>query len=67
MKIDTLFDSRSQTNLISVDLVKKMNLETVPHHKSYTSGWITKDANLQATQSVFSGLKSPLISLMKLN
>jgi len=28
-------------------LVKKLNLETVPHHKQYLLGWITKDANLQ--------------------
>jgi len=32
-KIDALFDSGSQSNLISEDLVKKINLETVPHHK----------------------------------
>ena len=34
-KIDTLFDSGSQANLISEDLVKKINLETIPHHKPY--------------------------------
>eukprot|EP00253_Pinus_taeda_P030335 PITA_30335 len=50
IQIDTLFDSGSQANLIYADLVKKMNLETMPHHKSYPSGWITKDANLQVTR-----------------
>ena len=30
-KIDTLFDSGSQENLISEDLVKKLKLETIPH------------------------------------
>ena len=50
MKIDMLFDSGCQANLISVDLVKKLNLETMPHHKPYLLGWITKDANLQVTQ-----------------
>jgi len=47
-KIDTLFDNGSQT--ISTDLVKKLNLETVPHHKPYMLGWITKDSNLQVTR-----------------
>ena len=49
-KIDTLFDSGSQANLISTDLVKKLNLETVPHHKPYPLRCITKDANLQVTR-----------------
>ena len=45
-KIDTLFDSGSQENLSSEDLVKKLNLETIPHPKPYLIGWICKDANL---------------------
>ena len=45
-KIDTLFDSGSQENLISKDLVKKLNLETIP----YPLGWICKDANLQVSK-----------------
>lgn len=49
-KIDTLFDSGSQENLISTDLVKKLNLEIVPHYKPYLFGWITKDENLQVTR-----------------
>ena len=49
-RIDTLFDSGSQENLIYTDLVKKLNLEIVPHHKPYPLGWITKDENLQVTQ-----------------
>ena len=44
--IDALFDSGSQANLISEDLVKELKLETVPHHKPYPLGWIVKDANL---------------------
>lgn len=31
-------------------MVKYLNLETVPHHKPYLLGWITKDANLQVTR-----------------
>ena len=49
-KIDALFDSGSQANLISKDLVKNLNLETVPHHKPYPLGWIVKNANLQVTR-----------------
>ena len=43
-KINTLFDSGSQANLISEDLVKKLNLETIPHKKPYN--WICKNTNL---------------------
>ena len=46
-KVDTLFDSGSQANLISKDIVKKLNLETIPHRKPYPLGWSCKDANLQ--------------------
>ena len=49
-KIDTLFESGSQENLISEDLVKKLNLETIPHPKPYPLGWICKDANLQVSK-----------------
>ena len=45
-KIDAFFDSGSQTNLILEDLVKKLNLETIPHHKPYPLGWIVKNAYL---------------------
>ena len=48
-KIDTLFDSGSQENLISEDLVKQLKLETIPHPKPYPLGWICKDANLQVS------------------
>ena len=49
-KIDTLFDSGSEANLISEYLVKKLNLETIPHPKPYPLGWICKDANLQVSK-----------------
>lgn len=48
--IDTLFDNGYQPNLIFADLVKKLNLETMPKHKLYPLGWITKDANFQVTR-----------------
>ena len=49
-KIDTLFDSGSQANLISEDLVKQLKLETIPHPKPNPIGWICKDANLQVSR-----------------
>ena len=49
-KIDALFDTRSQSNLISEDLVKNINLEIVPHHKPYPLGWIVNNPNLQITR-----------------
>ena len=49
-KIDTLFDTGSQENLISKDTVKKLNLETIPHPKPYPLGWICDNAKLQVTR-----------------
>ena len=49
-KIDALFDSGSQANLISEVLVKNLNLEIVPHHKPYPLSWIVKSANLHVTR-----------------
>ena len=31
-------------------MVKKLNLETIPHSKLYPLGWICKDANLQVSK-----------------
>ena len=49
-KGDALFYSGSQSNLLSEDLVKKLNLETVPHRKPYPLGWIVNNVNLQVTR-----------------
>jgi hypothetical protein len=49
-KIDTLFDTGSQANLISEDIVKKLKLETIPHPKPYPLGWICDNAKLQVTR-----------------
>lgn len=49
-KIDTLFNSGSQANLISKELVKQLKLETIPHPKPYPLRWICKDANLQVSK-----------------
>jgi len=37
-KVETLFDTRSQANLITKSLVKKLGLETKPHPKPYPLG-----------------------------
>jgi hypothetical protein len=49
-KIDTLFNSGSQENLISEETVKKLKLETSPHPKPYPLGWICDNAKLQVTR-----------------
>ena len=48
-KIDTLFDTGSQENLISEETVKKLKLEIIPHPKPYPLGWICDNAKLQVT------------------
>ena len=49
-KIDTLFDSDSQANLISEDLVKRLNLETITHPRPYPLVWICKNEKLHVTR-----------------
>ena len=49
-KIDTLFDSGSQENLISEGTIKKLNLETYPHRKPYPLGWKCDNAKLNVTK-----------------
>jgi hypothetical protein len=49
-KVDTLFDSGSQVNLISEEVVKKLNLVTSSHEKPYPLGWFTNDTQLQVTK-----------------
>eukprot|EP00253_Pinus_taeda_P018789 PITA_18789 len=49
-KIDTLFDSGSQVNLIFEAIVKKLGLATTPHKKPYQLGWLDDKAQLQMTR-----------------
>ncbi len=49
-KSHTLFDSGSQVNLISEEVVKKLHLVTTPHEKPYSLGWVTNDTQLQVTK-----------------
>ena len=48
--IDTLFDSGSQVNLISEEVVRKLHLVTMPHEKPYPLGWVTNDTQFQVTK-----------------
>jgi len=50
MKINALFDSGSQANLIAIDLVKKLGLEVHDHPNPYPLGWVHKDAELKVTK-----------------
>jgi len=50
IKVDTLFDSGSQVNLISETNVKKLVLKTTPHKKPCSLGWVCEDAKLQVTK-----------------
>jgi hypothetical protein len=43
-KIDALFESDSQDNLIAMDLVSKLGLEIHDHPSPYPLGWVNKDA-----------------------
>eukprot|EP00253_Pinus_taeda_P034827 PITA_34827 len=49
-KIDTVFDSGSQVNLVSEAIVKKLGLATTPHKKPYPLGWLNDKAQLQVTR-----------------
>ena len=49
-KIDTLFDSGLQVNLISEAIVKKLGLLTTPHKKPYPLGWVCDTTKLQVTR-----------------
>jgi len=49
-KIDTLFDSGSQVNLISEAIVRKLGLATTPHKKPYPLGQLNDKAQLQVTR-----------------
>lgn len=49
-KIYEIFDSGSQENLMLEDIVKKLNLETIPHSKHYPLGWVCENEELQVTR-----------------
>ncbi len=49
-KVETLFDAKSQENLILESLVKKLGFQTKPHRKPYPLGWTHDKENLNVTK-----------------
>jgi hypothetical protein len=49
-KIDALFDSGSEANLIATNLVSKLGLEVCDHPIPYPLGWVNNDANIKVTK-----------------
>jgi hypothetical protein len=49
-KIDAMFDSSSQANLITMDPVNKIGLEVHDHPSPYPLGWVNKDVDIKVTK-----------------
>ena len=45
-----IVDSGSQKNLISVEVVKRLNLPTLPHPQPYNIGWLTPGRDIRVSQ-----------------
>jgi hypothetical protein len=45
-----IIDSGSQKNLISVEVVKRLALPTMPHPQPYTIGWLHQGSDLRVRQ-----------------
>jgi hypothetical protein len=48
-----IVDSRSQKNLISVEVVKQLRLSTTPHPQPYNIEWFSKDEIFVSANSVY--------------
>ncbi|GKD84554.1 hypothetical protein Tco_1355708 [Tanacetum coccineum] len=48
--IEAIVDTRSEKNLISSSLVERLGLETTPHPRPYSLGWIKKDVDTQVNR-----------------
>ena len=49
-KVDALFDSGSQANIIAADLISKLGLEVHDHPSPYPLGWVKKDTEIRVTK-----------------
>ena len=49
-KIDTMFDSGSQANLLFEYLVKNLGLETQNHPRPYPLGWLNKSTQIKVIE-----------------
>ena len=45
-----IVDSGSQKNLISAEVVKRLDLSTTPHPQPYTIGWLRQGSDLRVSQ-----------------
>jgi hypothetical protein len=45
-----IVDSRSQKNLISVEVIKQLGLSTTPHPQPYNIGWLRQGRDLRVSQ-----------------
>jgi hypothetical protein len=45
-----IVDSRSQKNLISVEVVKQLGLSTTPHPQPYNIGWLRQEHDIHVSQ-----------------
>jgi hypothetical protein len=52
IKVDALFDSRSQANLRVDDLVRNIGLEVYYHPSQYQLGWVNKDVEIKFTKQL---------------
>ncbi|GKB75236.1 hypothetical protein Tco_0942131 [Tanacetum coccineum] len=48
--IEAIVDTGSEKNLISSGLVERLGLETTPHPRPYSLGWIKKDVDTQVNR-----------------
>ncbi|GJX35632.1 hypothetical protein Tco_0247189 [Tanacetum coccineum] len=48
--IEAIVDTGSEKNLISSSLVERLGLETTPHPRPYSLGWIKKDVDTQVNR-----------------
>jgi hypothetical protein len=49
-KVDALFDSTLQANLIANYLVSNLGLDVHDHPRPYRLGWVTKDVEIKVTK-----------------
>ena len=45
-----IVDSGSQKNLISAEVIKSLDLSTMPHPQPYTIGWIRQGCDIHISQ-----------------
>ena len=51
-KVNALFYSSQEVNLIKEDLVSKLGLEILDHPYAFSLGWVNKDVELKVTKHV---------------